>query len=280
MWQEDLTGRLSEALGHADLVLVPAPAGREEDWAAVLPGSPDGAAHRAAAHQAAAKQIAAKQIADGHLADPEVVARVRSEGSRVQFTLTTAARGQVVADILTGRSPHPGQVAGVHRRAARAAAAMPGAGRGLRPPPDRLYPARLAHARTAMLLRQALAHRVLPADAEPRATVVRTWQDRGSGRTEDGRSRRLLLALAGSNVARTRAAAQGREAPVVANLREVTAAFADWFAHMRATPRGSAPPAPGPIMESYQLNLALALATGSVLAAGLGDLGLTAPEYL
>lgn len=121
---------------------------------------------------------------------------------------------------------------------------------------------------------------MLPADAEPRATVVRTWQDRGSGRTEDGRSRRLLLALAGSNVARTRAAAQGREAPVVANLREVTAAFADWFAHMRATPRGSAPPAPGPIMESYQLNLALALATGSVLAAGLGDLGLTAPEYL
>lgn len=253
MWQEDLTAEVARALGRRDVVLVRVPAHQGADWAVMLRPSEDPAA----------------------LDRIPGIEHLHLDADRAFLTLTDACRGQVVLAVLTGTAPRGEQVRLVDARARRTAEGLPD-----RPLPDRLYPTRLAHARTAMLLRQAQGHRVLPAGVEAAAALARDWAAFGHTRREDGRSRRLLLALAGSHVARVRARSQRRGAPVVANLREVTAAFTDWFGHMRATPRGSPPPPEDPIMDTYRLNLALAHATGSVLRTGLHHLGLTAPEYL
>ncbi|HLS26683.1 MAG TPA: hypothetical protein VK063_12505 [Beutenbergiaceae bacterium] len=253
MWQEDLTGAVAQALGRRDALLVRAPAHEDADWAAMLWSQHD----------------------PGALSNVPGVERARPEGDRVFLTLSVRARGEVVSNILTGASPAPEQVEIVARRAGTAGKKLPD-----RPLPDRLYASRLGYARTAMLLRQGRGHRVLPAEAEPSDFLGRLWSDRGHTRTEDHRSRRLLLALAGSHLARTRARSQNRGAPVVASLRDVTAAFTDWFTHMRATPRGTHPGDEHPMMDIYRLNLALAHATGLVLRTGLRHLGLTAPEYL
>lgn len=260
MWQEDLTGQVAAALDRDDLVLVRAPAARG-DWATlVLPPRPVGS-----------------------VLDLPVVQRATWEDGRLFLTLTTTARGQVVADVLSGRTPPPQAPAPADSERARRSATLARAGGGVDLLPGRLYPVRLAHARTAMLLRQGVDHAVLPAPDDPAGDVpgalAGIWRDLAHTRTEDARSRALLLALAAAHLARHRARLQNRGAPVVSNLRQITDAFTDWFAHSRATPRGSITP-DAPIMDTYRLNLALACATGLVLRTGLRELGLTAPENL
>lgn len=284
MWQEDLTEAIGQALQRPDVVLVAAPARAGGDWATVIlpPDPPDDAA-------------AAVQYLPG-------VQAARWSGRRLAVTLTDAARGQVVTDLLTGNRPTG--LAPAHR-----AAPAPGhlvtlkrAGGGA--PLPHLYPVRLAHARTAMLLRQGRDHEVLTADTRDHHGLARHWRDRACGGlaaapgTEAGdpdtcdgaqqapagdqetATQQLLVSLATSNLARQRAAAQGRAAPVVTNLGRLATHFTQWFARTRCTPRGSPPAPDAAIMETYRHRLALAAATGLALRAGLTDLGIDAPEYL
>ncbi|MGC0143270.1 hypothetical protein [Pseudactinotalea sp. Z1732] len=261
MWQEDLTGQVAAALDRDDLVLVRAPAD-QGDWATlVLPPRPVGS-----------------------VLDLPVVQRTTWQHGRLFLTLTTTARGQVVADVLTGRNPPPPAPPPADSERARRSATLARAGGGVDLMPGRLYPVRRARARTAMLLRQGVDHGVLPAPEGPAGDVLPgvlagIWRDLAHTRTEDARTRALLLALAAAHLARHRARLQDRGAPVVSNLRQITGAFTDWFAHSRSTPRGPIT-ADAPIMDTYRLNLALACATGLVLRTGLRELGLTAPENL
>lgn len=253
MWQEDLTVRVGRALGRTEVVLVRTPVHHGGDWA-TLPMPPT-----------------AQPTGVGH--EP-AVQRSEWEQGRLVLTLTDTARGQVVGDVLTGRAPAPAPSADRHTEHG-SALALATAGTEV----PHLYPVRLAYARTAMLLRQGVAHHVLP-DGPPQQVLARYWQDLAPGRTEDTTSRQLLLTLASSHLARSRSRAQGRVAPVVGNLRHLAAVFTEWFEGARCTPRGSPPGPEAPIMETYRLNLALAAATGLTLRTGLTDLGLTAPEYL
>lgn len=235
MWIESLGDLLRPTQGP--LTLVPVPVERGADWA-YFANDP-----RASARTAAdLPSIAAAEAHDG----------------RVLVTLTRAARGQVVADLLIGRWP---------------AEVGPAA---LDSEDVNLQQVQLAHARTAMLCRQAAGHRMTTSPAALRAL----WEAGGQRRSDDVATRRMLQILAGAHRARTRARAQRRTAPVVANLRALGTAFHLWFAQARCTPRGSLPPPGSPIMETYHLNLALAAATGAALRAGLGDLNRTAPENM
>lgn len=186
----------------------------------------------------------------------DVLERVWAQGERVHLALTLQARGHVVRDVLAGTHPADLAPAELHG-------------------PD-LHPVQLVHARTAMLRRQASGHGLASTDA----ALLTAWDQHAHRRTETEASRRLLLRLAASHTARVRAHSQGRPAPIVANLRAVAAAFEDWYATARFTPRGPPPPPSGAIMVTYQLNLTLARACGAVIRAGLTDLDLSAPEFL
>lgn len=248
MWQENVTALARAATGNTDLVAVRVPDGRPGDWACVPLGS-------AKLPEAALEGLRGQ----------EQVATVHRDGQRWVLTLTDRARGQVVAELL-------GSGARVPLRQLPADIELPS---------DRLYAARLAHARTWMLTRAAHAHAIAPPGAEP--ALARIWSTANLGPVSGASDRRLLLALAGSRLARRRADDQGRSAPIVASLRDITAAFEQWFTRVRLTPRGTAGStgaSEGAMMEAYGLRLGLATAVGSALRAGLTDLGLDSPEHL
>lgn len=246
MWQEDFTQLVRSATGQERLALARVPADKGADWGAVPLTTTGGAIPAALLHL------------------PEIAAGA-TDGDRWLLTLTDRARGQVVPSLLCSDALPP-------------AAPLPSHAL----PTDRLYAVRLAHARTHMLVRQAQQHGLLPESAVAHM-LVQTWARSDLPVLNGPAERRVLLALAASRLARRRARAQGRPAPIVASLRDIGAAFAPWFAATRFTPRagrGTAPGTPGDIMDSYRLRLALATAVGSALRAGLTDLALDAPENL
>ena len=188
MWQEDVTELVRWASGQERLALARVPADQGADWAAV-PLLRTGGAIPAALLQL-----------------PEV-ATGATDGDRWLLTLTDRARGQVVPSLL-GSDPLP--------------PATPLPTDGL--PTDRLFPVRLAHARTAMLIRQAQQHGLLPESALAQE-LVQIWTRSDLPVLNGPAERRVLLALAASRLARRRARAGGRPAPIVASLRDIGAAF-------------------------------------------------------
>ncbi len=246
MWQQDLARLLRVDLGSA--VLVPAGESTRADWAFVPTDA-------SADLTSCLRELRSPYV--DHMA---------ADRGRVLVHLTAQGRGLVVHDLIS--TPDAEHSRPLEKSAAGAAAGAPD-----------LYDARLAHARTRMLLRQAHGHRMR---TDPQ-WLAQHWTEHCGQREEDDASRRLLLALATSQVARDRARTMRRAAPVRANLRGLTQAFSRWFDSHRCTPRG--PMDPGCSSENIEsirqhLNLTIALATGVALRRGLHDLHLSAPENL
>lgn len=261
MWQEDVTALVRVATGSASLLAVRVPAGRPGDWACVPLGP-----------------VRPTQAQCAGLQERDEVAAVHRDGQRWVLTLTDRARGSVVPALLD-----PAATAGERRQpdGPGPPAEPPTHSIAAHLPADRLYPARLAHARTRMLARSARAHAVGPSGGNP--ALARMWRTRDLESVSSAANQRLLLALAGSRLARRRATDAQRPAPTVASLRDIAAAFEHWFSRTRLTPRGmsgSAGAGEDAMMEAYALRLGLATAVGSALRAGLTDLGLDSPEHL
>ncbi|MBK5250443.1 MAG: hypothetical protein JJE50_13610 [Actinomycetales bacterium] len=218
------------------------PAPHTGDWGTavalrVAPGRPESAPVIAAA-------LAAELVGERDVAGVTCTAV-----GHVNVTLTLDALARVVSDLL--RTGAPGE-----RDPSRATPSLAVAG-------GQLDAVRLAHARTRMLARTARSHGVQRADPL-RAELL-----------GEPRERTLLLLLAGSRAARARSNGAASPEPMVAHLLRTAAAFEDWFAHTRLTPRGQ-----GTMTDVHRTRLCLNDAVTPVFAGGLASLGLAAPEHL
>lgn len=200
----------------------------------------------------------AELLCEGLLAQPGIAAAEIAGAGFVNVTLTGRARAALVAELADGPATEQADAPAddlVHWTAAtgedRAATAV-------RTVSSSLFRVQYAHARTRALLRNGHALGCAP---EPAAGGY------------DAPQERALLALLADHSRHTRGRDGG--ARHARHLGAVSEAFFDFHDAHPPLPSGDEKPA-----AAHRARLALAAATGSVLAGGLSQLGVTAPAHL
>ena len=267
---EDLQTALARALTLAADGLA-APGAADAPVEVVPPRRPElGDWSTTAALRAAARPSRRLELADhlcAHLqALPEVASAAIAGPGFVNITLTPAARAQVALDIITAADAVRGATlrSGGFGDAGSLPAGRLVADTGQVASVDAgaVRPLQLGHA--AVCREERRAH----------AAGITTEQVDGSSLAHPTEVR-LLNALAAVPASLDRSRRLKRGEPLLTGLSEVSAAIEDWLGHCRVTPTIDED-----ITARHASRLVLARAAAIVLAAGLRQLGASAPERI
>ena len=267
---EDLQTALSRALALAADGLA-APGAAEAPVEVVPPRRPElGDWSTTAALRAAARPSSRLDLAEhicAHLRSlPEVASADIAGPGFVNITLTPAARAQVALDIITAADAvsEPTLRSGSLGDAGSLSAGRVVADTGQVASVDAsaVRPLQLGHA--AVCREERRAH----------AAGITTEQVDASSLAHPTEVR-LLNALAAIPAALDRSRRRRRGEPLLTGLSEVSAAIEDWLGHCRVTPTIDED-----ITARHASRLVLARAAIIVLAAGLRQLGASAPERI